>query len=127
MDWSVIDWPMIATQGLLVFISAFIANLFVVLVGDNRVVAALLAALIFCALLVGWTYFPLGLPLAARHSRLIGALRITDFGRLNNTTPPSWISRENAFQSEDFKPVLDEEIAEERLLEEPSQWRKGSL
>ena len=62
MDWSVIDWPMVATQGLLVFISAFIANLFVVLVGDNRVVAALIAALIFCALLVGWTYYPLGLP-----------------------------------------------------------------
>ena len=62
MDWSVIDWPMIATQGLLVFISAFIANLFVVLVGDNRVVAALMAALIFCALLVCWTYYPLGLP-----------------------------------------------------------------
>jgi hypothetical protein len=62
MDWSVIDWPMVATQGLLVFISAFIANLFVVLIGDNRVVAALIAALIFCALLTGWTYYPLGLP-----------------------------------------------------------------
>ena len=62
MDWSVIDWPMVATQGLLVFVSAFIANLFVVLVGDNRVVAALIATLIFCALLIGWTYYPLGLP-----------------------------------------------------------------
>ena len=40
MNWSVIDWPMVATQGLLVFISAFIANLFVVLVGDNRIVGA---------------------------------------------------------------------------------------
>jgi hypothetical protein len=46
----------------MVFISAVIANLFVVLVGDNRVVAALLAALIFSAFLVGWTYYPLGLP-----------------------------------------------------------------
>ena len=42
--------------------SAFIANLFVVLVGDRRVVAALIAALIFCALFIGWTYYPLGLP-----------------------------------------------------------------
>jgi hypothetical protein len=62
MDWSVIDWPLVATHGLLVFISALVANLFVVLIGDNRVVAALLASLIFCALFVGWTYYPLGLP-----------------------------------------------------------------
>ena len=62
MDWSVIDWPMVATQGLLVFVSAFIANLFVVLVGDNRVVAALITTLIFCALLIGWMCYPLGLP-----------------------------------------------------------------
>jgi hypothetical protein len=62
MDWSVIEWPLVATHGVLVFISALIANLFVVLVGDNRVVAALLAAIIFCALFIGWTYYPLGLP-----------------------------------------------------------------
>ena len=62
LDWSVIDWPLVATHGLLVFISALIANLFVVLIGDNRVVAALLATLIFCALFIGWTYYPLGLP-----------------------------------------------------------------
>jgi len=62
MDWSAIDWTMVASEGVLVFISALIANLFVVLVGDNRVVAALIAAVIFCALLIGWTYFPLGLP-----------------------------------------------------------------
>ena len=49
-------------HGLLVFLSALIANLFVVLIGDNRAVAALLAALIFCALFTGWTYYPLGLP-----------------------------------------------------------------
>jgi hypothetical protein len=61
MDWSVVDWPLLATHGLLVFISALIANLFVVLVGDNRVVAAPIAALIFCALFIGWTYYPLGL------------------------------------------------------------------
>ncbi len=62
MDWSAIDWTMVASEGVLVFISALIANLFVVLVGDNRVVAALIAAIIFCALLIGWTYYPLGLP-----------------------------------------------------------------
>ncbi len=62
MDWSAIDWPIVATQGLLVFISAVIANLVVVLVRDNRVVAAVIAALIFCALFVVWTYYPMGLP-----------------------------------------------------------------
>jgi hypothetical protein len=62
MDWAVIDWHVVAAHGVLVFISAVIANLFVVLVGDNRVVAAVLAALIFSALFVGWTYYPLGLP-----------------------------------------------------------------
>jgi hypothetical protein len=62
MDWNVVDWATVITQGAFVFVSALIANLFVVLVGDNRVVAALLAALIFAAILVGWTYYPLGLP-----------------------------------------------------------------
>jgi hypothetical protein len=62
MDWSTIDWQMVASYGIMVFISAFVANLFVVLIGDNRVVAAILAGLIFCALLIGWTHIPLGLP-----------------------------------------------------------------
>ena len=60
MDWSTIDWQMVGSQGVLVFLSAFIANLFVVLIGDTRVVAAILAALIFCALLIGWTHIPWG-------------------------------------------------------------------
>ncbi len=60
MDWTAIDWTMVASEGVLVFISAFIANLFVVLVGDNRVVAAIIAAVIFCALLIAWTYYPPG-------------------------------------------------------------------
>ena len=62
MDWTVIDWTFIGTHAALVFVSALIANLIVVLVGDNRVVAAVLAALIFAALFVVWTYYPLGLP-----------------------------------------------------------------
>jgi hypothetical protein len=62
MDWSAVDWTMIASQGVLVFISAFFANLIVVVVGDNRVVAALIAALIYCVLLILLTYYPLGLP-----------------------------------------------------------------
>ncbi len=62
MDWSAVDWNMIASQGVIVFISALVANLFVVLVGDNRVVAAVIAALIYSGLLILWTYFPLGLP-----------------------------------------------------------------
>jgi len=62
MDWGIVDWHGVAAQGVLVFISAVIANLFVVLIGDNRVVAAVVAALIFSALFVVWTYCPLGLP-----------------------------------------------------------------
>ena len=62
MDWGIVDWHVVAAQGVLVFISAVIANLFVVLIGDNRVVAAVVAALIFSALFVVWTYYPLGLP-----------------------------------------------------------------
>ena len=44
------------------FLSATIANLFVVLVGDRWLVAALLAAVIFMALLIGWTNIQLGFP-----------------------------------------------------------------
>lgn len=62
MDWNAIDWSVVATHGGLVFVSALLANLLVVLVGDNRVVAALLAALIFSAIFIGWTYYPMELP-----------------------------------------------------------------
>ena len=61
MEW-VINWPVVAAYGVLVFLSATIANLFVVLVGDRRLVAALLAAVIFMALPIGWTNIQLGFP-----------------------------------------------------------------
>ena len=61
MEW-IINWRFVAAYGVLVFLSATIANLFVVLVGDRRLVAALLAALIFMALLIGWTNIQLGFP-----------------------------------------------------------------
>jgi hypothetical protein len=60
-DWSSVAWSVVITQGVLVFLSALIANLAVVLIGDNRVVAALLAALIFAGLFIVWNYYPLGL------------------------------------------------------------------
>lgn len=63
IDLATVDWVYVGVLAVLVFLATLIAN---VLTFGHRGMAALLSAIIFAALFVGWTYYPHGLPLPTR-------------------------------------------------------------
>jgi hypothetical protein len=63
IDWAAVDWIYVGVLAVFAFLAAFIAN---ILAFNSRGFAAILAAVIFAALFVGWTYYPHGLPLPVR-------------------------------------------------------------
>jgi hypothetical protein len=60
IDLSTVDWLYVSVLAVLAFVATGVGNL---LSFNHRGLAAFLAALIFAALFVGWTYYPHGLPL----------------------------------------------------------------
>lgn len=63
IDWAIVNWVYVGVLGVLAFVAALIGN---ILSFNNRGMAAVLAAIVFAALFVGWTYYPHGLPLPTR-------------------------------------------------------------
>ena len=60
---SSVNWVYVAVLAVFVFLASGIGNL---LSFNRRGLAAFLAALVFAALFVAWTYYPHGLPLPTR-------------------------------------------------------------
>jgi hypothetical protein len=60
IDLSQVDWLYVAVLAVFVFVATFVANL---LSFGRRGHAAVLAAILFAAIFVFWTYYPHGLPL----------------------------------------------------------------
>lgn len=60
IDLATVDWFYVAVLAVLAFVATLVANL---LSFNHRGVAAVLSAIFFAALFVGWTYYPHGLPL----------------------------------------------------------------
>jgi hypothetical protein len=60
IDLGQVDWLYVAVLAAFVFIANFVANL---LSFKRRGLAAVLAAVVFAAIFVFWTYYPHGLPL----------------------------------------------------------------
>ena len=60
IDLAQVDWLYVAVLAVLAFFATIVANL---LSFNHRGVAAVLAAVVFAALFVAWTYYPHGLPL----------------------------------------------------------------
>ena len=60
IDLSQVDWLYVAVLAVFVFVATFVANL---LLFGRRGHAAVLAAILFAAIFVFWTYYPHGLPL----------------------------------------------------------------
>ena len=60
IDLSQVDWLYVAVLAVFVFVATFVANL---LSFGRRGPAAVLAAVLFAAIFVFWTYYPHGLPL----------------------------------------------------------------
>lgn len=63
IDLATVDWVYVGVLAVLVFLATLIAN---VLTFGHRGMAAFLAAILFAAFFVGWTYYPHGLPLPTR-------------------------------------------------------------
>jgi hypothetical protein len=60
IDLGHVDWLYVAVLAVFAFVANFVANL---LSFKHRVIAAVLAATMFTAIFVFWTYYPHGLPL----------------------------------------------------------------
>ena len=60
IDLGQVDWLYVAVLAVFVFVANFVANL---LSFKRRGLAAVLAAVLFAAIFVFWTYYPHGLPL----------------------------------------------------------------
>jgi hypothetical protein len=60
IDLGQVDWLYVAVLAVFVFLANFVANL---LSFGRRGLAAALAAVVFTAIFVFWTYYPHGLPL----------------------------------------------------------------
>jgi hypothetical protein len=63
IDLSAVDWVYVGVLAVLAFFATVVGNL---LSFNHRGIAAFLAALVFAALFVAWTYYPHGLPLPIR-------------------------------------------------------------
>lgn len=61
IDWSQVNWVPVITLSVLVLVAAFIGNFVNILFSGNPITGAILTALIFAALFIGWTYYPHGL------------------------------------------------------------------
>jgi hypothetical protein len=60
IDLGQVDWLYVAMLAIFVFVATFLANL---LSFKHRGIGAILAAVLFAAIFVFWTYYPHGLPL----------------------------------------------------------------
>jgi hypothetical protein len=60
IDLTQVDWLYVVILAVFVFLATGLGNL---LSFSHRGMAAVLSALIFAALFIGWTYYPHGLPL----------------------------------------------------------------
>jgi len=60
IDLAAVDWLYVAVLTLFAFLSTLVGSL---LSFNHRGFGALLAAVLFAAVFVGWTYYPHGLPL----------------------------------------------------------------
>ncbi|MGC1465936.1 MAG: hypothetical protein WA792_09400 [Pseudolabrys sp.] len=63
IDLSAVNWVYVGVLSVFAFVATVIGN---ILSLNHRGIAAILAAIVFAALFVGWTYYPHHLPLPTR-------------------------------------------------------------
>jgi hypothetical protein len=63
IDLSNVDWVYVGVLSVIAFVASIIGN---ILSFNSRGFAAIVAAIVFAVLFVGWTYYPHGLPLPTR-------------------------------------------------------------
>ncbi len=63
IDLATVNWVYVGVLAVFAFLASIVGNLLSL---NHRGIAAILTALVFAALFVGWTYYPHGLPLPTR-------------------------------------------------------------
>lgn len=63
IDWTLVNWFGILILAGIVFIAALLSNLINLIFDSNPVTGAIIAAAIFGAAYIGWTYYPHGIDL----------------------------------------------------------------
>lgn len=63
IDFATVNWVYVGVLAVFAFFATVVGNL---LSFNHRGLAAILAAVIFVAIFIAWTYFPHGLPLPTR-------------------------------------------------------------
>jgi hypothetical protein len=63
IDLSAVNWIYVGVLAVFVFFASIVGNL---LSFNHRGLAAILAAVVFAVIFIGWSYYPHGLPLPIR-------------------------------------------------------------
>ena len=63
IDLATVEWVYVGVLAVFAFLASIVGNL---LSFNHRGFAAVVTAVVFAALFVGWTYYPHGLPLPTR-------------------------------------------------------------
>lgn len=65
IDWSQVIWSTVITYSVLVLVASFIGNFINIIFSGNPITGAIITALLFAAVFIGWTYYPHGLDIAS--------------------------------------------------------------
>lgn len=63
IDWSQVNWMTVITYSVLVLVATFIGNFINMIFNGNPITGAIIAAVLFAVLFIGWTYYPHGIKL----------------------------------------------------------------
>ena len=64
IDWSQVVWAEVITLSVLVLVAAFIGNFINIIFNGNPITGAIIAALLFGVLFIGWKHYPHGIDIA---------------------------------------------------------------
>lgn len=60
IDWSQVNWVTVITYSVLVLVATLVGNFINIIFNGNPVTGAILSAILFGMLFIGWTYYPHG-------------------------------------------------------------------
>lgn len=64
IDWSQVVWPTVITLSVLVLVAALVGNFLNIIFNGNPISGAIITAVLFGMLFIGWTYYPHGIDIS---------------------------------------------------------------
>ena len=78
IDWSQVVWTDVIVYSVLVLIAAFIGNFINIIFNGNPITGAIIIAVLFGALYIGWKYYPHGIEFGGEQTTQIERVETTD-------------------------------------------------